>query len=56
MLAACGISNQFSITPWARVVDLYLQLKPDVAQALIDKLLEVKERNRTALSKLLNEP
>ncbi len=54
--AACGISNQFSITPWARIVDLYLQLKPDVAQVLINKLLEVKEKNHAALSMLLNEP
>lgn len=54
--AACGISNQFSITPWARVVDLYIQVKPDVAQVLIDKLLEIKNKNRAALSSLLTEP
>lgn len=53
--AACGISSQFSITPWAKIVDLYIQLKPDVTQVLIDKLLEIKDKNRTALSSLLTE-
>ncbi len=53
--AACGSSNQFSITPWAKVVDLYLQLKPDVTQVLIEKLLEIKERHCAGLSMLLNE-
>lgn len=53
--AACGISNQFSITPWTRIVDLYTQVKPDVAQLLIEKLLEIKERNRGAFSGLLSE-
>ncbi|OGT36243.1 MAG: hypothetical protein A3F11_06800 [Gammaproteobacteria bacterium RIFCSPHIGHO2_12_FULL_37_14] len=53
--AACGINNQFSITLWARVVDLYTQVKPDVAQVLIDKLLEIRDKNRSALSLLLTE-
>lgn len=53
--AACGISNQFSITPWARVVDLYIQVKPDVTQVLITKLIEIKGKNRGAISSLLNE-
>lgn len=39
----------------ARVVDLYIQVKPDVTQILIDKLLEIKNKNRGALSSLLNE-
>lgn len=54
--AACGINNQFSITPWAKVVDLYLQINPDVTQTLIDKLLMMKEKNHAAISSLLNEP
>lgn len=53
--AACGISNHFSITPWAKIVDLYIQVKPDVAQVLVDKLLEIKSKNRSVLSSLLNE-
>jgi hypothetical protein len=53
--AACGISNQFSITPWARIVDLYLQVKPDIANVLINKLIEIKEKHHSAYSLLLNE-
>jgi len=52
--AACGISNQLSITPWARIVDLYLQVKPDIARILIDKLLEIREKNGTTVSLLLS--
>src|SRR3990167_10636420 len=53
--AACGINNQFSITPWVRVIDLYMQVKPDITKILIDKLLEMKEKNLSSLSALLNE-
>lgn len=53
--AACGIKNQFSITPWARIVDLYLQVKPDITKILIDKLLEMKEKNFSSISDLLKE-
>lgn len=53
--AACGISSQFSITSWARVVNLYIQVKPDVTQLLIDTLLEIKDKNKAAISSLLNE-
>lgn len=53
--AACGISNQFSITPWAKVVDLYLQVKPDITKVLIDKLLEIKNNNCMGLLSLLTE-
>ena len=53
--AATGINNQFSITPWARLVDLYLQVKPDIAQALINRLLDLKNKNAAAISLLLAE-
>jgi hypothetical protein len=53
--AVCGINNQISITPWARVVDLYMQVKPDVTQMLIDKLLDIKNTNHTGFSSLLIE-
>ena len=53
--AACGINKQFSITTWIRVVDLYIQVKPDVVQVIIDKLLEIKNKNHAALLSLLNE-
>src|SRR5579862_4118387 len=51
--AACGLSNQFSITPWARVVELYLQVKPEVAQELTTKLLETSNKNTAAFTSLL---
>lgn len=53
--AAAGMNNQFSITPWARVVDLYLRVKPDTAQVLIDRLLDLKNKNCAAISLLLTE-
>lgn len=53
--AACGISNQLSITPWTRIVDLYMQVRPDIAKILVDKLIELKEMHRAAFSLLLNE-
>lgn len=53
--AACGISDQFSITPWARVADLYMQVKPEVANVLIERLIEIKEKNRGGFSALLVE-
>lgn len=53
--AACGISNQFSITPWVRIVDLYTQVRPEVVQVLIEKLLQIKDKNHAAISSLLNE-
>jgi hypothetical protein len=52
---ACGKGNEFTITPWARVVDLYLKLKPDVAKVLVNRFLEIKDKNHAALSELLNE-
>ncbi len=54
--AACGNNRQFSITPWARIIDLYLQLKPEIAELIFDKLLAIKEQRVQGLSLLLNEP
>lgn len=51
--AACGINNQLSITPWSRIVDLYIQVKPDIAQILIDRLIKFKEQHKAAFSLLL---
>ena len=48
--AACGNSNQFSITPWARIVDLYIQVRPEIAKILFEKFLIIKENNSSALS------
>ena len=38
--ASYGKNSNFSITPWVRVVDLFLQIKPELAKLLYDKLLE----------------
>lgn len=53
--AACGINNHFSITPWTKVVDLYMKVRPDIAQVLLDRLLEMKSKNDAAFSLLLLE-
>jgi len=53
--ASCGNNTQLSITLWVKIVDLYLQVKPDVAQLLFNKLIDIKDKNHLALSLLLNE-
>jgi hypothetical protein len=54
--AACGINNQISITPWLKLVDLYIQVNPAISHALIEKLLlEVKKNNHKGFSSLLTE-
>ena len=53
--AACGNNNQLSVTFWIKIVDLYMQVKPEIARMLFDKLLMIKEKNSATLSLLLNE-
>lgn len=53
--AACGINNQSSITLWARIVDIYMQVKPDIAQMLIVRLLDRINKNRDVIPLLLKE-
>lgn len=53
--AALGVHNHFSITPWAKIANLYLQVKPDITQLLIDKLLAIKSENHTGFSLLLGK-
>jgi hypothetical protein len=53
--AACGNSNQLSITPWARIVDIYIQINPEISQLLFDNLIETKSKNHLTISSLLNE-
>lgn len=53
--AACGISNKLSITPWARIVDLYMQVKPEVSKIFLEKIVETKDKYRSSFSSLLNE-
>lgn len=52
---ASGINNQFSITLWTRVTVLYMQVKPEIATILTDKLLDIKNKNNAAFLFLLNE-
>lgn len=52
--AACGIRNQLSITCLVRIIDLFIQVKPDVLNALVEKLLELKNKNSFMLSSLLH--
>jgi len=51
--ATCGITNHFSITPWTRIMDLYLKVRPDVKKALVHKLLEFKDQHHGNFSSLL---
>ncbi len=53
--AASGINNQITAAPWARVADLYMQVKPEIAYVLTDRLLELKNKNVEAFSQLLKE-
>jgi hypothetical protein len=53
--AASGIHNHFSVTPWAKIANLYLQVKPEIAQLLINRLLELKNQNNSLFSLLLNK-
>jgi len=48
-------SNKLSITPWARIVDLYMQVKPEMSGLFFEKLIEAKEKHHFGLSLLLNE-
>lgn len=53
--AASGINNQLSITPWVRVIALFMQSNPDIGKLLIEKLLELKNNNCSGFSLLLHE-
>jgi len=54
--AACGgYNNQLSITLWAKIVGLYLQVRPDIARILYDKLFEMRDKDDKPLLLLLNE-
>lgn len=53
--AACGINKEMSITPWAKLVDLYMQVKPEINQVLVEMLLEAKNKNLKGFSSLLSE-
>ena len=51
--AACGFNNQISITSWVRIINLYLQVKPNIEILLSQKLLEFNLRKSPSISSLL---
>ena len=53
--AACGISYHLSVTAWAKVVDLYLQVKPEIAQVLNVRLQVMVEKKHLSISSLISE-
>jgi hypothetical protein len=53
--AASGINGEFSIILWARIITLYIEVKPEVAEKLIDNFLEMKIKNAAELSVLLSD-
>jgi hypothetical protein len=55
MDAACGNSTQISITPWARIVGLYIQVNPDISRVLFERLLELSEKKQAGIASLVNE-
>jgi hypothetical protein len=55
MDAACGNTTQISITPWARIVGLYIQVNPEISRVLFERLLELGDKNPGGISLLVNE-
>ncbi len=53
--AACGNNTQLSITLWIKIVDLYMQIKPELTRLLFNKLIEIKDQKYFTLSLLLND-
>lgn len=53
--AACGMTNQFSITSWAKIVELYFEVKPEVEDIIVGRIAEIKEKYHTKMTTLLNE-
>ncbi len=52
--AACGITNEFSINFWVKIVDLFMKAHPKIEEILIDKLIEEKTK-KSPFSELLKE-
>ena len=53
--AACGNCNNLSITLWAKIVDLYIQVHPEITGVLFDRIIETKNKISGGVSLLLNE-
>jgi len=46
--AACGINKQLAITPWLRIVKLYIQMKPEILSTLTNRLATLLTNNNQA--------
>lgn len=46
---ACGNQIQFSITLWVRLVDLYIQVKPEALKILLEKLTKSNQSSTLVL-------
>lgn len=53
--AVCGKANEFSITLWARIAELYIQVKPEISQILLDRLQKIKDAHCCSIATLLDE-
>lgn len=50
----CGNkSAHISVTLWARMMDLFMQVRPEVSQILLDRLVDLKNDHAGAVSSLL---
>jgi len=48
---ACGINTPLSITPWVKIVQLYLQARPEISKMFIDSM---SNKNNIVISSYLN--
>lgn len=53
--AASGLNKQPSITTWTRLIIMFMEVNPEFAGLLVEKLLELKDKNFAAFSLLLQE-
>lgn len=53
--AASGINPKISVTSWIQIINLYLQVKPQLAALFTEKLVEIKDQDDEALLALLEE-
>lgn len=54
--AATGRTQHLFVTSWMKIVELYTQVKPDVVRVLLEKILEMCEKDPRALEALLRIP
>lgn len=52
---ACGVNKQASITTWTKLLDLYLRVKPDMLTMLVNRLLEIHDKNKETFLSILTK-